>query len=72
MGSFPETKIDPFQYKLEGPRGGLISRGSLQSDLFFCLQVNGPITRGGGWGALVSGSLWYLFVKSLETQYLKA
>ena len=25
-----------------------------QSDVFFCFQVNGPITRGEGWGGVVT------------------
>ena len=29
-------------------RGGLISGGGLLPDVFFCLQVDGPIAGGGG------------------------
>ena len=40
-------------------RGGL-NPGELLTDVFFCLQVDGPITGGGG--GLISGSLRYLCI----------
>ena len=45
-------------------RGGLIFGGAYNQKYFFCLQVDDPITGGGGLvsGGLIGGSLRYLYV----------
>ena len=55
-------------------RGGLY-RGGLSSDVFFCLQIDGPITgrlksEGGGGGRLLNGSLRFVHAGDPEANQL--